>query len=246
MNECMNRQRKHHTNAVFSRFLSQQVPRYDSLKLVSRLAQKCSRPLQGGSSYFDWRTLGREAGVCFNAAPDRVSFLAGMIDAPVEHKVRKARAPRQAQEKDESETVKVQALSEQQQKEGQTADQLSAAEKAMKFVEKRLKERSAEQLASTGKPEVDGLNFLVNPQSFTQTVENIFHVSFMIKKGKASIRLNPNGSGLQLRSTSPVEGRPFTQSVCALSYRDWKRLAQRVQQPDLPHRTGSKHAKATA
>merc|ERR1711935_13739 len=39
-------------------------------------------------------------------------------------------------------------------------------------------------------------NFILDPQSFTKSVENMFHFSFLVKEGKASFRLDDDGRGL--------------------------------------------------
>ncbi|XP_060260550.1 non-structural maintenance of chromosomes element 4 homolog A isoform X1 [Ovis aries] len=70
-------------------------------------------------------------------------------------------------------------------------------------------------------------DFVVDPHSFPRTVENIFHVSFIIRDGFARIRLDQD----RLPIIEPVneESRGIdqntqirNQAIIALSYRDWE------------------------
>lgn len=36
-------------------------------------------------------------------------------------------------------------------------------------------------------------NFLIDPQSFGQTVENVFHFAFLIKDGQAAVTIGEDG-----------------------------------------------------
>lgn len=45
------------------------------------------------------------------------------------------------------------------------------------------------------KGEVDGMNlfkFIINPESYSQTVENIFYTSFLVKDKRAAIEFDDN------------------------------------------------------
>lgn len=104
--------------------------------------------------------------------------------------------------------------------------------------------------------EVDGVQFLVNPRSFTQTVENIFNYSFLVKKGAAAIgvrspmeRDDIKRQGLWVATTddNAVVGEP-TQAVVSFTMKDWRRMceAHQLEAGDIPHRTGSRHERAAA
>lgn len=251
--------------------MSQQAPRYDADKLVRKLVQKCRAP--GG--YFDWDLLGSQAGVCFNAAPSNVSFLNGpLTDGKIlEVKQRQKRVRHQEDSEAEEENP--------EEVKGHTdrnADQLSAIEKSMKDLYKTLKKKAntvyaenkrtleevhGEDLDSKLKkklkrhgPKIDAVQYLFNPKSFTQTVENIFHFSFLVKKGSASLKVDKHGFGKFVGQDSPgglfctyvteSNHHPIPkQAIVSLTMKDWRDLvkAHNVTKGDLPHRTGSKHTK---
>jgi non-structural maintenance of chromosomes element 4 len=227
---------------------------------VHKLIQKCSNKTSS-SHYFDWKFLGSEAGICFNALPERVTFLAGALDHEVTLKKKAVRKPREKAVVDDSEEVKPETV----QNNHGDADKLSAMEKAMRVIKKKLAERTLvekEKNPRAGEhPDIDGGQFLFNPKSFTQTVENIFNFSFLIKKGDAEIGVRPraalnranNGQqkpGLFVahRSFNADDSVPCTQAVCSFTMADWRRLcaAQNLREGDLPHRTGTKHGRAGA
>ncbi|XP_076308104.1 non-structural maintenance of chromosomes element 4 homolog A-like isoform X2 [Tachypleus tridentatus] len=70
--------------------------------------------------------------------------------------------------------------------------------------------------------------FVVNPQSFNQTVENIFHVSFLIKDGVAELSLNED----QLPVIAPVKERSdenpvfekSNQFVMSITMENWREI----------------------
>mmetsp|Transcript_35503 Transcript_35503/g.47659 ORF Transcript_35503/g.47659 Transcript_35503/m.47659 type:complete len:120 (+) Transcript_35503:98-457(+) len=101
--------------------------------------------------------------------------------------------------------------------------------------------------------DIDAVQYLFNPKSFTQTVENIFHFSFLVKKGSAGIfvRSKEDSEKYGGAKAGPVvravgggaEKPPPKQAIVALNMKDWKDLCQQfeVKKGDIPHRTGSKH-----
>jgi hypothetical protein len=110
-------------------------------------------------------------------------------------------------------------------------------------------------------PDIDGIRFLVNPKSFTQTVENIFNLGFSVKKGEVEIGvrergLSPEGQlhtgGLYIRYRGAVSAEQMqhvqaTQAVCAFTMADWRRMCQARghEECDLGHRKGSGSSQVT-
>lgn len=187
--------------------------------------------------------MGTECGVCFDAVPERVSFLAGALEHEVALKCKKPRARRQKVEEDEQiEEVLPESVKN---NEKGDADKLSAMEKLLRQIRKKLTARTKEETKGGERqhPDIDGLQFLMNPKSFTQSVENIFNFSFLIKKGEAEIGVNDDDEQLFVaqRSLDPDTLPHCTQAVCSFTMADWRRLSAGLECGDLAHRTGSKH-----
>jgi hypothetical protein len=233
-----------------------QVPRFDAVKLVQKLGQKCTNKTST-SQYFDWKFLGIEAGICYNAIPERVTFLAGALDHQVPMKTRTVRQARVKNTINDEVEVKPEAVNNTTNK--GDADKLSAMEKAMRVIRKKLKIRSIEEMekrsantkndSNEDHPDIDMVQFLFNPQSFTQTVENIFNFSFLIKKGEAEIGVRskslgnnagnggiPSGAYVAYRTynasafdhsdPNDTSSSSATQAVCRFTMADWRRLCQ--------------------
>lgn len=185
------------------------------------------------------------------------------------------RAPRQRRQQDENaQGEKPEDVKEQDAKD---CDKVSAIEQSMITLDRTLKKRVKEtyrddkrklaelhgenipgDLAKKLKNHgvgIDAIQYLFNPDSFTQTVENIFHFSFLVKKGSASFLVREKGltvGSLELppgpvvkyieENKSPL---PDRQAILTLTMQDWRDLcaAYHVTRGDLPYRTGSKHAK---
>lgn len=220
--------------------------------------QKCG--LRGGG--FDWVSLGKEAGACFNAIPSRVAFLSGPLSADYVPKERKARAPRVV----ESDEASEEEPDEQTTKEKKNANQLSAVERNMKVLSKTLNERchasfqakkrkleqqafasdhdkkSAEQRLQEHGYDISAMQYLLNPNSFTQTVENLFHFSFLVKKGDAKIHVDPQ-QGPMVRAVKDHQTHHGAdrQAVIAFTMKDWRALCEafKVTKGDIPDRSAN-------
>lgn len=255
---------------------------FDANKFVMKLKTKLKKVDSSGQSFFDWHTLGVEAGVCFKALPSRVTFLAGPIDN-VDLPEKKTRAVRQKRAHVEEELVEEKPEELANKKQKKTSDQLSQAERNLKQMNKILRKRCEEVYAENmtkyeeikeKEPdkekqarieinerglEIDFVRFLVNPHSFTQTVENIFNFSFMIKKGNAKITMRKAEPMGDSSANNPLDlalagcfvslgeddhDGPARQCVMPFTMKDWRRLveAYELDKCDVPHRKGSRQS----
>jgi hypothetical protein len=226
-----------------------------------------------------------QAGVCFNAAPSNVSFLNGpLLDGKEElHVKQRAKRPR-VQISEEEKNAKEERPEDIQGHTKRGADQLSAVEQNIEDVSTALKKKVNRTYVAHKKkleekygsrenfpPKVAkklrkhhgacAVELLFNPKSFTQTVENIFHYSFLVKKGTAQLDVRvPKvvDEGLVLdggpiaRYTSmdhqKAANPPPRQAIVSLTMKDWRDMikAYDVKKSDVPHREGSIHEKRTS
>mmetsp|Transcript_34136 Transcript_34136/g.55737 ORF Transcript_34136/g.55737 Transcript_34136/m.55737 type:complete len:417 (-) Transcript_34136:139-1389(-) len=101
--------------------------------------------------------------------------------------------------------------------------------------------------------QVNAVNCLFNPNSFTQTVENVFHFSFLLKEGKAGIKARSaedveeygGEPGPAIRPYENHDMGPPKQAIVSLNMKDWKDMcnAYNVEESDVPHREHGKVAK---
>ena len=102
--------------------------------------------------------------------------------------------------------------------------------------------------------QVDAVSCLFNPNSFTQTVENMFHFSFLVKQGEAGIKKRSveeakeygvDPGPVMLPTGSDATMKPPKQAIVSLNMKDWRDMCQayKVEESDVPHRVDGKVAK---
>lgn len=212
----------------------------------------------------DWARLGRYACFPFNVRPAVPSFLLGPLS--LQKRVRTMTQRRARQRGDDREEVAPQALRHEDLARGEAntvkhvCSQIKArllshcaqAEEAVHAMfpddgaeptPKELREALAKhRIANTGG--VNLFDFVVNPHSFGQTVENLFHVSFLIKEGEVGIEMDDNDMPTLAVNSEPVEQarkRKSTrhQAVFGIDFGTWRELVQAfdIKEPLIPHRT---------
>ena len=72
-------------------------------------------------------------------------------------------------------------------------------------------------------PGLDMMSLMVNPNSFCESVENLFDLSFLVKDSKATIQIDEATGLPTCRLAEPPDERvPKTQNVVVLSMKDCK------------------------
>eukprot|EP00551_Chaetoceros_affinis_P011710 CAMPEP_0203667692 /NCGR_PEP_ID=MMETSP0090-20130426/4482_1 /ASSEMBLY_ACC=CAM_ASM_001088 /TAXON_ID=426623 /ORGANISM="Chaetoceros affinis, Strain CCMP159" /LENGTH=413 /DNA_ID=CAMNT_0050531929 /DNA_START=63 /DNA_END=1304 /DNA_ORIENTATION=- len=255
------------------------VPRYDANRLAQKIRSKLTIQSTSSSS-FDWRTFGVEVGSCFNSLPSYCSFLNGPIDTSYTPKERKKPVRRSAED-DDGEEEEVDAVH--QKSKSKDDNKLSAVEKQIKVLNKTLKNRDDEEKNKLNERlDEEGLSmadmesaekkkfmkrvrkagalkpcmvqFVMNPDSFTQTVENIFGLSFLVKKGDAEVGVRTAedckegnlgtipGPWVKKRKSDDnarqQPPKPARQAIVSFTMQDWRDLkaAYSVKKGDIPHR----------
>lgn len=153
----------------------------------------------------DWAALGAKAAFPSNLRPPVPGFLLGPLSVQKKARAQTQRRARQGKDNAGSE-IRPEALTKDDlgqtennnltvicskirvtlQKHCQRAE--SAAEAAGELTDDLMSEY---RVCETGGPNL--FDFVINPDSFSQTIENIFYVSFLIKEGNVGVEMDSNG-----------------------------------------------------
>ena len=154
-----------------------------------------------------------------------LTFMFGALSAipppPKEEKSRERKARQATKVSDLKET---QAMTLQ---ETETSDNLTD-----KIVEKIYKELVL-KWKENGKMPINYFQFVLHPEDFGKSVENMFHVSFLIKEMKVGISICPD---TELPVIQPISSKQKQSSeegnknqvVLNFSMRDWKKLVKNL------------------
>jgi len=265
-----------------------QVPRYDAIRLAQGFVKKGTVRGQFNWAGLGFQTgvcfSSLPSNVSFLYGPLDAEY------TPKERKTVERRKKQTVQSDDEAEEEQPEDV-EQKDKKNSDGNELSAVEKHMKVISRTLEKKckdanvEAKERAEEFKSQIavkmddeqvktetrrfvnensnlSAVETLFNPQSFTQTVENIFHFSFLVKNGDAGIRARsaeaaaayraPPGPVIRpqnppMKDDSPKKRKAegfSTQAVMALNMKDWRDLCQayEVDESHVAHRVNGKVA----
>ncbi|KAJ4298280.1 hypothetical protein N0V90_006180 [Kalmusia sp. IMI 367209] len=220
----------------------------------------------------DWAFLGRNACFPSNRRPPLSGFLLGPLSVQkrVQTTTRRARSQRQPL----GPATRPQEIREEDIKRSENSNvthlvtmiktRLSEhIEKASEEVEKELGEYAEEDegvtledmsaackrhriysIAESEEAGVSLFDFAINPDSFGQTVENLFYISFLIREGAAKVVTDNDGLPL----LTPEVPRTYAQqreqnvekrqAIFSIDYATWQALIEAfdIKQPLIPHR----------
>jgi len=249
----------------------QQPLQYDSHRFVKSLRAHFGNVDTNGKRILDWKSLGQNASVCYKSVPSNVVFLTNLMIASDEQTKPAKKKRRCCHRATDGEDIVEEPLEAKDfSGPNSSSEGIDAVSQQLKTMKKALKEqcqaarcaaRSAitneaagsdgsekQTLATHDDDEIDMIPFLVNPKSYTQTIENFMNFSMLIKQRVAGMRKGSddlvyirnviqheeNGEGGEGRN----DKRPY-QYVLSLTMKDWRALnaAYNLTEGGLPHRT---------
>lgn len=231
---------------------------FNETKLIQKLRKKC----KDAHGNIDWSLLGDAVGPCFNSLPF-AQFFKGPFDEPLRVKEKRVarkkvkRVDEEGEEENPEDIVsqtKVRPAPSMMRGESQPltpprfahwlrqrADGISGFENVLSSVAKKLRTETDKAMQASNKktPDVSFPELVINPTSFTQTIENILSLGFMVKKGDASVK--NDDSGLPVVHATSLSGSgniTARQTIVSLTMRDWRELrdAYDIEQPMIPDR----------
>jgi non-structural maintenance of chromosomes element 4 len=202
--------------------LNQGMRRYEAKEFIARLRDYA----QTDAGHLDWLNLGKSARFYYRRSAG-LSTMYGPIT--VEMKERKA-TQRQARD------VIEKAIAPDVITNTQTDQSANETSKRVNMIVKAL--AALHQQRRAAGQDIEFFEFVVNPHSFTQTVENIFHLSFGVKRGFAKIVKARDGRLLVEPSSAnaPADaagaddggGAQSHQAVVTMSIALWRHIVQEL------------------
>jgi len=170
---------------------------------------------------FDWVHFGTSAGSLVRAVPE-FEFLCGSIERQEKKRVRKEREKKN--NNDGVEEVRPEDVVTKDKK------KIEATEKRLQLIGQKLTECTTPVDSSKQEPDYHCFfQFVMNPASHTQSVENIFDFSFLIKKGDAQLKINEQGMPVirPMNATQNSENNKTpTQTVMSLTMAQWDEICE--------------------
>lgn len=208
---------------------------FDPVEFIDKLKDK----YKNNKGEFDWYGLGKDVAPLYYRYVPSVTFMNGPM-----HAEPKAPKERKQSKRKQLDNEKAQAPEEitQQQKEDANETTMRVA----RVVDKLKKVQSAKQ---ANNEEALFEEVLVDPNSFTKTIENIFYFSFLVKDGKAALKRTTNENNehqIVVAPAVPVADQPQKkQCVMKLDLAHFQQLARRAQEKQMHLNLGGSSASSS-
>jgi len=205
--------------------LSKNMRRYEAKQFVAKAGRYLSTNAQAdvdNVAQQDWRGLGQMALSFFRRAQGFETMYGPLVIEPKAVKERKKPAARDVVEAMKRPDV-IEDTNAGEQDELQTGKRVQVVANALWKVHKHRAKKNEE---------IEFFEFIVNPNSYAQTVENLFHLSFLVKQGRAKTWVSDDGRLLLAPVTSPgdnvnEQGHVATQqNVVNMSIELWERIVK--------------------
>ncbi|KAM1109431.1 hypothetical protein COP2_009136 [Malus domestica] len=179
---------------------------------------------RSGSSSVSWKDIGRAVSHVYPKPPQCCTMI-GPMSLEVKQRKSYVRAKRMKPTENDTPEELDDAVEEEQQ---ETVKNVSAM---FNILRKKRRVRFE--------------NLVLNGNSFAQTVENIFALSFLVKDGRAELKLNEEGHHLVLPRNAPSAEKiasgevTYGHFVFRFDFQDWKFMREIVGDGEqlMPHRT---------
>ncbi|MCO5546817.1 hypothetical protein L7F22_000253 [Adiantum nelumboides] len=196
-------------------------------ELVSSIARNFGtdvvRAVDGNETVIDWERLGCEACAVFSDAPGLTTMM-GPMDSQQKQRKTPVRRPRDRL----AATARPEELRD-------STDNETLTDKNMETMFKILKQLRLAYLEE----------LVLNRQSFAQTVENIFALSFLVKDGRAEIFIRDGRQIVGPKNFPSQHQRELgkgsmSQFVFRFDFKDWQGMKGMVEEGQelMPHREG--------
>ncbi|KAK9156623.1 hypothetical protein Scep_003197 [Stephania cephalantha] len=183
----------------------------------------------GGSSTtessvsMDWKSIGLSVSHIFNRVPGCCTML-----GPMDTELKQRKAVVRHKRVRPTESAHPEELN------NNNSDDKTDTDKNMATMFNILKKKRSARLE----------HLILNRNSFAQTVENLFAMSFLVKDGRVEITVDDNGHHLVFPKNAPASSSvlsgevSYRHFVFRLDYKDWKTMVDMFQSDDvlMPHR----------
>ncbi|CAM9194233.1 unnamed protein product [Pylaiella littoralis] len=213
---------------------------------VKQFYSKSNGAEDGGAKLFDWTSWGGNVSMVYLAVPEGGGFMMGPIDKPA--KVKRTLLRRERILDVDAKEITPETVEKTSKKTKQKLDQTQT----------RIAQMKKQELhgGTQGLPK-DIFETLINPKSFTQTVENFFDFSFLVKSQAAHISIDEEsklpqvtfeggvqaggddesgGSGEGDGGGSKPPAKQWLMSFTPADYRELKELYD-IQESNIKHRS---------